>query len=526
VEVVPVRLAELLAALSLGIDLGFSQPMEHVLRQCRIALRLGDLVGLEETDRQAVYYSALLVNVGCHSDAHEQARWFGDDIAMKATKYEYEPFSARDIAAMLRMLGSGGTPAHRVRVAFDFAVAGRKELDGMIAGHARIARRLGTELRLPAAVLDALGSSYEMWNGKGFPGERAGSDIPLASRIVQLAEFLEVAHRTGGVAAARDVARRRADKQFDPNLVEVFCADADKVFYEIDETESWDAVIDAEPGLSANLSSSECDEALTAISRFVDLKSPYTLGHSAAVAELAASAAATMGASEHEVTTVRRSALVARFGYLGVSNSIWDKSRPLSASEWERVRLYPHFTERMLQSSPALAALGKVAVQVRERLDGSGYPRGLSGASITTAARVLAAADVYQAMLEPRPHRPARSPDEAADELRAEARAGSLDAEAVQAVLGLAGHRVARRIEGPAGLTRREIEVLRLIARGTSKKNVAARLVISPKTAGTHIEHIYAKLGVSSRAEAGVFAVEHGLLPEIGFDPDEVTTSG
>jgi HD-GYP domain-containing protein (c-di-GMP phosphodiesterase class II) len=519
-------MAELLAALSLGIDLGFSQPMEHVLRQCRIALRLADLVGLEETDRQAVYYSALLVNVGCHSDAHEQARWFGDDIAMKATKYEYEPFSARDVSAMLRMLGSGGTPLHRVRVAFDFAVSGRKELDGMIAGHARIARRLGTELRLPDAAVEALGSSYEMWNGKGFPGELAGSEIPLASRIIQLAEFVEVAHRTGGVAAAKDVARRRAGKQFDPNLVEVLCADTEKVFYELDETESWQAVIDAEPALSRALSPSECDEALTAISRFVDLKSPYTLGHSAAVAEIAAGAAATMGASEHEVRTVSRSALVARFGYLGVSNAIWDKPRPLSASEWERVRLYPYLTERMLQSSRALAALGKVAVQVREHLDGSGYPRGLAGASITTPARVLAAADVYQAMLEPRPHRAARAPGEAADELRAEARVGRLDGEAVQAVLGVAGHRVARRIEGPAGLTRREIEVLRLIARGASNKDVAARLTISPKTAGTHIEHIYAKLGVSSRAEAGLFAVTHGLLPETGLEPEEVTPPG
>src|SRR5215216_4221209 len=156
----PVRLAELLAALSLGIDLGFSQPMEHVLRQCRIALRLAELVGLDEAGREAVYYAALLVNVGCHTDAHEQARWFGDDIAMKATKYEYEPFSAADIASMLRLLGSGGTRAHRIRVAVDFAVSGRKELDGMIAGHARLARRLGAELGLPDATLDAVGASY------------------------------------------------------------------------------------------------------------------------------------------------------------------------------------------------------------------------------------------------------------------------------------------------------------------------------------------------------------------------------
>jgi len=512
-------MAELLAALSLGIDLGFSQPMEHVLRQCRIALRLSELVGLDEETRQAVYYAALLVNVACHTDAHEQARWFGDDIAMKAGKYEFGLSNARDMATMLRLLGSGSTPLHRLRVAFDFAVGGRKELDGMLAGHARLARRLGTELRLPPAALDAVGSSYEMWNGKGFPGQLAGDQIPVASRIAQLAEFTEVAHRNGGVEAAVEVAHRRVGKQFDPNLVDVLCADAAKVFHDLDETESWDAVLDAEPSLSPPLSSSDCDEALVAISRFIDLKSPYTLGHSVAVAALAADAAAAMGASDAEITLVRRSALVSRFGCLGVSNAIWDKVRPLSESDWERIRLQPYLTERMVQRSPALAPLGAVAVQLRERLDGSGYPRRLPSAVISRPARVLATADVYQAMLEPRPHRPARTPDEAAAELRAEVRAGRLDGESADAVLRVAGHVVARRLDAPAGLTRREVEVLRLIARGASTKNVAARLVISPKTAGTHIEHIYAKLGVSSRAEAGLFAVQHGLLPETAFDP-------
>ena len=510
----PVRLAELLAALSLGIDLGFSQPMEHVLRECRIALRLAELADLDELQRQAVYYAALLVNVACHTDAHEQARWFGDDLGMKATKYDHEFDSMRGTVAMLRLLGSGSTPLHRVRVAFDFAVSGRKDLDGMIAGHARLARRLGTELRLPDAAIDAVGASYEMWNGKGYPGERAGADIPIASRIAQLAEFTEVAHRTGGVPAAVEMARRRSAKQFDPNLVEILCADADKVFHDLDASESWDAVLDAEPSLSAPLSPSETDEALAAISRFVDLKSPYTLGHSAAVAELACHAATTMGAPDAEAALVRRAGLVSRFGCLGVSNAVWDKARPLSETDWERVRLHPYLTERMLRRSPALAPLGEVAVQLRERLDGSGYPRGLKRASISRPARVLAAADVYQAMLEPRPHRGARSPDAAATELRREVHAGRLDGEAVEAVLGVAGHRASRRVEGPGGLTRREVEVLRLIARGASNKAVAAHLVISPKTAGTHIEHIYAKLGVTNRAEAGLFAVQQGLLPE------------
>ena len=175
--------------------------------------------------------------------------------------------------------------------------------------------------------------------------------------------------------------------------------------------------------------------------------------------------------------------------------------------------MHPYLTERMLQQSAALAPLGAIAVQHRERLDGSGYPRGLSGTAISRPARILGAADAYQAMREPRPHRPARSADDAGAELRAEVAAGRLDGDAVEAVLGAAGHRVARRRDGPAGLTTREVEVLRLLARGLSNKEIAERLVISPKTAGNHIEHIYAKIGASNRARASLFAMQHGLLP-------------
>jgi HD-GYP domain-containing protein (c-di-GMP phosphodiesterase class II) len=155
------------------------------------------------------------------------------------------------------------------------------------------------------------------------------------------------------------------------------------------------------------------------------------------------------------------------FGRLGVSNSIWDKPGPLSAGEWERVRMYPYLSDRMLHQSAELRPLGDIAVQHRERLDGSGYPRGLSGGSISRRARLLGAADAYQSMREPRPHRPARSADEAITEMRACVRAGKLDAEAVGALLEAAGHRQPRRREGPAGLIVREIEVLVLLARGT-----------------------------------------------------------
>lgn len=515
----PVGLAELLAALSLGIDLGFGQPMEHVLRQCRIALRIAEQLELEEEGRGAVYYTALLINVGCHTDAFEQAQWFGDDIALKATKYDHEQMSLGDIAATLRLLGSGGSPLHRVRVAFDFAISGRKELDGMIARHARAARALGEQLALPEGVLVALAGCYERWDGHGYPGDLAGNEVPLVSRISQLAEFMEVAHRSGGIEAAVSVAQRRSGKQFDPSIVTVVCADAEKIFNGIEDVGSWDAVIDAEPALAHRLTNAECDEALAAIGRFVDLKSPYMLGHSAAVADLAVGAGEVLGLPGADLRDLRRAGSVLGFGRLGVSNSIWDKAGPLAASQWERVRLHPYLTQRMLEQSPALAHVGRLAAQVRERLDGSGYPRGLSGAAIARPARILGVADAYQAMREPRPYRPALDRDEAARELRAEVLAGRLDGEAVEAVLGVAGHRVARRRDGPDGLTHREVEVLRLISRGQSNKQVAATLGISAKTAGTHVEHIYAKIGRSNRAEASMYAVQHGLLPEEVTDP-------
>src|SRR5207244_6627009 len=182
-----------------------------------------------------------------------------------------------------------------------------------------------------------------------------------------------------------------------------------------------------------------------AIANFVDLKSPYSLGHARAVADLVAAAGVRLGLSGAEVRTLRRAGLAHDLGRLGVSNSIWDKAGPLGAGEWERVRLHPYLTERMLHQSEVLAPLGAIAVQHRERLDGSGYPRGLSGAAISRSARILGAADAYQAMREPRPYRPQRSAEEAAAELRTDVKAGRLDGDAAEAVLGAAGHRVPRR---------------------------------------------------------------------------------
>src|ERR1700761_6473177 len=281
-----VRLAELVAALSLGVDLGFGQPMEHVLRQCLIALRIADRAGLSEQDRVAVYYTALLVNVGCHADAHEQAKWFGDDIALKSGKYSHELGSVRGALATMRLVGAGNPPLHRFRVGLEFALSGRRQLDGMISQHARLAQTLAEQLDLPATVRAGVGTAYEQWDGRGWPGTLKADAIPVAARIAQLAEFMEVAHRVSGVAGATALARRRAGRQFDPALAALLCSRADEILRDLAAVPAWSAVIGAEPALAVELSAGQLDRALEAIAGFVDLKSPFMLGHSAAVATL------------------------------------------------------------------------------------------------------------------------------------------------------------------------------------------------------------------------------------------------
>jgi hypothetical protein len=261
-----VRLAELVAALSLGVDLGFGQPMEHVLRQCLIALRIAEQLGLDDDARADVYYTALLVNVGCHTDAHEQAKWFGDDIALKAEKYgPHDLRSKRMMLSGMRRVGAGNPTLHRFRVGLTFVLSGHREVDEMIDHHAAMARALSEQLELPNTVPDALGAAYEMWDGKGWPGTLGGEAIPLAARLAQLGEFAEVAHRLGGVAAVRALVRERRGGQFDPALCDLVDAGAPELFSGLDTIVTWDAVIDAEPGLAVTLRGKQIDAALLAI---------------------------------------------------------------------------------------------------------------------------------------------------------------------------------------------------------------------------------------------------------------------
>ncbi len=490
------------------------------MRACVVALRVAEQLGLDESQRTIVYYSGLLAWVGCHTDAYEQAKWLGDDLAVKRdAHYRYDLGRAVPATAfMLKHIGGAGRPLlERARVTVGFVNDGRRSLAALAENHYLATDELAQKLGLGEDVREALRQSYERWDGKGACGLK-GADIAIASRLINLADVVEVFRRTGGVDAALAVARERSGTQFDPELVQVFCDHAPVLFSDLDEATSWDLVIDAEPSLGQSLPGEKLDDALEAIGEFAELKSAWRMGHATAVAELAGEAARTAGLPNEDVTTLRRSALVEDLGHLGVSNAIWDKPGTLSPAEAERVRLHPYLTERMLSFAPALAPLGALAALHHERMDGSGYPRGLSGDAISPAGRVLAAADVYQALTESRPHRPARSREAAASELRGEVAAGRLDGDAADAVLRAAGHRARRRKDWPSGLTSREVEVLRLVARGLSNKEIARTLGVSLKTAGSHVEHIYTKVGASNRAQAALFAMRHGLMTDVSAD--------
>ncbi len=507
-----VRLAELLAVLSLGADLGMNQPMEHVLRQSLIALRLGELLGFGEAARAGLYHSSLIVWVGCHIDAYEQAKWFGDDLALKGDSRQMDATGTAPLKYMASHLGAGRPLLARARMGVRFVAGGHRDVTGMLANHWYAADTLARHLGLDQDVCDTIGQTFERWDGKGIPHGTKGDDLLLPARIVALADVVEVYHRTSGEDGAISVARERSGTQFDPALVDLVAAEAPMLFDGLDKATSWTAVIDAEPGLTPPLGEQELDRVLEAIADFVDIKSPFTLGHSRGVADLAARAAAAMGLDSATAIHVRRAGLLHDLGRLGVSNAIWDKTADLSPAESERVRLHPYLTQRMLASSSGLAGYGATAIQHHERLDGSGYPRGVGHTALTPAGRVLAAADAYHAKLEPRPHRGALTAVEAGAWLRAEVRQGRHDGDAAAAVLEAAGHRVHRRKEWPSGLTAREIDVLRLLARGMTNNEIAATLVISARTANHHVEHIYAKIGVNNRARASLYAVQHGLM--------------
>jgi HD-GYP domain-containing protein (c-di-GMP phosphodiesterase class II) len=501
---------EVLAALSLAIDLGLGQPMDHMLRSAAMGSRLAERLGLSARERGAVFYTGLVMWIGCHADSHEYARWFGDDIAMRHASHFIDWSGAPYRRFLMSNLGRGSTLPKRAQLAAKVFLDARGNLGALVQSHCLSAALLAEEIGLGADVCEALPYAYERWDGSGLPAGAAGSQIPVAMRVAQLADIAEVHHRAYGASAAIAEVRRRSGKQFDPNMVAVFTAAADDLLRENEDVWSTAAGLAPDPGEA--LSGPALDRLLRAMGDFVDLKCPFTLGHSRAVAELAENAGKCAGLPQDEIDTLRRAGYVHDLGRIGVSNRVWEKPSELTHAERERVHLHPYLTGRILARVGGLKAVREVAVNHHERLDGSGYPNGLRGDDLSVSDRVLGASESYCASMEPRPYRDALDETAAAKQLRSEAARGRLDGDAVEAVLEAAGHRPSRRAARPAGLTRRESEVLLHVAQGLSNREIASALWISEKTVRNHVEHIYAKIGVSNRIGASLYATRHGLI--------------
>ena len=515
-----VTLAELLAAFSLATDLGLGQPMEHLLRSWQIASRLGRHVGLPADQQPTLFHVAMLSWVGCVADGPEVTASFGDDIAFRADSYEADLGGLPGMAFFLGHAGRGQPLPRRLRAATTVLATGGSRLMKGIQGHCLVTSTLSDQLGLPAETAVAVRQFFARWDGQGVPRGVRGEQIALVVRLFHLADVVEVHYRRGGVAAAIEVARGRSGSQFDPRLVDAFCSTAVEVLP--GATDEYDAheLFSLEPGLAAQLSDDDFDSALVALADFTDLRCASRAGHSRGVADLSAEAARLLRLPAGEVKVVYRAGLVHDVGLHGVPTAILDKPTPVTATEQERLRAASYFTERVLARPKALARLGAIAGLAHERMDGSGYHRGVGGQAVALPGRILAAACAFHELVEPRSNRPARTLKEATGVIRAEIAAGRFDQPAADAVLAAAGAGTRRRVAGPAGLTPRELEVLGLIARGAATGDVAGQLGSSRKTAGTHIERIYAKTGASSRSTATLFALRSGLLGALDYGPE------
>jgi HD-GYP domain-containing protein (c-di-GMP phosphodiesterase class II) len=507
-----VRLAEVVASLSLATDLAGGVPLEHGLRRSLLAVWLGQDLGLSEDELSDVYYVALLGTVGCSVEGTLLAKVSRDELAVLGDGAGVDPTSTRDMVAWaLRNFGADEPPLRRIRIVASAVRSGQTEFQVVCRD---VALQVGEMLDIGPTIRQALAQCHERWDGAGGPKRLKGDEIRLPARVYNVAHQADLFNRVGGVDAAVAVLRRGRGTVFDPRLADRFCAHAPRYLSRLESESTWDSVLEAEPGPSRWLEPSELEAVAQAIAIFADIRSPFTVGHSPGVAVVAEVAARCLRLSEDDAAEVRRAGLIHDLGRCGVPAAVWNKTDPLTPRELGRVREHPALTELVLTRSGALSRLGMLAGLHHERLDGSGY-RGVSASFLPVTAQVLAAADAYHTKTEPRPHRNRLTVDEAAESVRDEARAGRFATDIVDALLAGAGHPAQpRHVARPAGLSEREVEVLSLVIRGLSNRQMAEVLFVSPKTVDHHIQHIYDKIGVSTRVGATLFALHHGLVDD------------
>jgi HD-GYP domain-containing protein (c-di-GMP phosphodiesterase class II) len=514
----PVRLSEFVATLALAQDNAFGQPLESQLRSCLLASWLCERAGFEPDARETAYWVALLRYVGCTGHAHEVATVFGDEIAIRGQTLIHDAANPaevmRDVIAFATRGKSPEEAAETVRMLQQTA---KEWVVYNFKSGCEVAVMLVQRLGFPVGVQDSLRCTFERWNGNGHPNHIKGEAIPLPMRVVHLSQDMEAIARIFSPDHALATASDRRDRTYDPALADLFVEHGREWFDRLQTTEPWDAVLALEPLPHRVLDDDDLDAALTVAADFIDLKSPYMGGHSRRCADLAADAARVLGFTEEATRTLRRAALVHDFGTTAVPNSIWDKPGPLTRTEFDRVELHPMLTEQMLRRSPGLAILNPIAAAHHEKRDGSGYHKRLRGEADELGASLLAVTEMYVGLTTDRADRPAHSPTDAAAEIRRLESGGVIETRAARAVLVAAGHGEAevlssKRPQNAGGLSAREVEVLRLAARGLTSRQIADRLFISPKTTDHHIQHIYNKIGVSTRAGAALWAMQQGVV--------------
>ena len=507
-----VRLTDLLVSMSLLTDLGFGQPAEHMVRSARIGMRLGGRLGLDTAQLSTLYDVGLLTYVGCPTYGDETARLFGNDISFRARTEQRDLAGFPAMMFMLRSIGQGNPGLDRALQIAGFVATGGRAVVEQMAGHCSTAGALAHRLGLGPDVRAGVEQAYARWDGRGVPDTLSGSKMSLAARICHVAEACEVMERTAGVDGAVGLVRARDGTQFDPEVVAAVTAHPEELFDGIGET-TVEELLSGEPVARPTLSDEQLDAALEAIGDFCDLRCSTFAGHAGETAALVAHAAELLRMPAPEARLTYRAALVHEVGQFGVDASVWTRPGPLSASRRERMRLHVYYVERIFNRPEPLRRIGLLAATHHERMDGSGYHRGLSAATLSSQARLLGAAHAYLSMQQAHPYREAVTDAEAQHQLLDASRQGKLDPISVDAVLAAAGHRRNRvRPDGMHGLTARESEVLGLLARGMPNKVIAQQLQISPKTVSNHLEHVYLKLGVTNRAGATMAAMQLGLF--------------
>ena len=507
------RLADLLGSLSLVGDLGFGLEPESALRSSLVATALARRIGLAETEVADVYWTALLEHVGCTGFAHEAASRYGDDLMAGAAAARTNVADPRDLFATFLPAVAGGSRLAWIRIALMELTTGTRVARQFAAAACEVGRATAQRLGLSTGVQRGLHEVFESWNGSGGAQGLKGDAISLPARIAQLSATATHFDTLGGPALAVDAVRKQSGGVLDPELASAFEADFEGLLATAGADDLHAAALDAEPRPVRTLPVSRLLDVAAAFGDIADLKTPNLLGHSSGVARIAREAAVRVGFDEVDTNRLAAAAFLHDIGRVAISAGVWDKAGPLSGAEQEQVRLHAYHSERILARSAGWRPLATTAGMHHERLDGSGYHRSAQARDLSAAARILAAADAYQAMTQARPHRPAFEPDAAAARLGQEADAGRLDPDATAAVLAAAGHTATRvRATLPAGLSEREVEVLRLVSRGLTNRQIAEHFTISPRTAEHHVQHIYTKLGLSSRAAAAIFAMEHDLL--------------